>query len=338
MNANPERAAPTPLLPAIIGSARRARIDPVGLIPYAYLIVLGALVYVLEPNLITGPGAFDVLATATVPLALIAFGQTLAILGRGIDLSVGGVVSTTTAILATHGSTSGATLAAQLLLVVALGTAGGLVNGALVAWTPLQPFIVTLATWSIWGGIAFLVLPVEGGAPAPELVTWFTGAWFGIPKSVFVIGALFAGWLWLRQTRFVIDVRAIGSDEARAKLTGVPIHRRKLQTYALSGGLAALAGVYLAAQTGSGAPTAGDQFILNSVAAVIIGGASIFGGTGSAAGSIVGAAVLILIPDIVFALQLTSFWSVFLQGFVLVITVTVSSLLITMRMRRSRAH
>jgi ribose transport system permease protein len=219
-----------------------------------------------------------------------------------------------------------------------LGTAGGLVNGALVAWTPLQPFIVTLATWSIWGGIAFLVLPIEGGAPAPDLVTWFTGPWFGIPKSVFVIGALFAGWLWLRQTRFIIDVRAIGSDEARAKLTGVPVRRRKLQTYALSGGLAALAGVYLAAQTGSGAPTAGDQFILNSVAAVIIGGASIFGGMGSAAGSIVGAAVLILIPDIVFALQLTSFWSVFLQGFVLVVTVTLSSLLITMRMRRSRGR
>jgi ribose transport system permease protein len=315
---------------------RRLRVDPIGLIPYGYLLALGIAVYVLEPNLITGPGAFDVLATATVPLALIAFGQTLAILGRGIDLSVGGVVSTTTAILATHGGTSGGTLAAQLLLVVALGVAGGLANGALVAWTPLQPFIVTLATWSIWGGVAFLILPVEGGAPAPDLVLWFTGAWLGIPKSVLIILCLFAIWLWLRQTRFLIDVRAIGSDETRARLIGVPIRRRKLQTYALSGGLAALAGIYLAAQTGSGAPNAGDQFILNSVAAVVIGGASIFGGTGSAAGSIIGAAVLILIPDVVFALQLTSFWSVFLQGFVLVVTVTVSSVLITLRMRRAR--
>lgn len=315
---------------------RTPRPDLVTAIPYVYLVALGLAVYLLQPSLVTGPGAFDVLVTAVVPLALVAFGQTLAVLSRGIDLSVGGVVSTTTAILATHGGTAGASLAGQVALVVGLGVLGGVVNGLVVAFTPLQPFIVTLGTWSIWGGVAFLVLPVEGGAPSPDLVTWSTGAWAGVPKSVFAVAALLAAWLWLRRTRFIVDVRAIGSDEARARLVGVPIRLRKVQTYALSAGLAAAAGVYLAGQTGSGAPNAGDQFILNSVAAVVIGGASIFGGTGSAAGSVIGAAVLILIPDIVFALELTSFWSVFLQGFVLVVTVTLSSILVTVSMRRRR--
>ncbi|MBA2295851.1 MAG: ABC transporter permease [Actinobacteria bacterium] len=323
-------------LRATVRVPRLPRPDVVTAIPYAYIAALSLAIYLLEPSLLTGPGAFDVLATAVVPLALVAFGQTIAIITRGIDLSVGGVVSTTTAILATHGGTSGPTVVGQVVLVVAIGVLAGVINGLLVAFTPLQPFIVTLATWSIWGGIAFLVLPIEGGAPAPELITWLTGAWLGVPRSVVVVAGLLVAWLWLRSTRFLIDVRAIGSDEARARLVGVPIRMRKIQVYALSGALAAVAGVYLAAQTGSGAPNAGDQFILNSVAAVVIGGASIFGGTGSAAGSIVGAAVLILIPDVVFALRLTSFWSVFLQGFVLVVTVTISSVVITLRMRRRR--
>jgi ribose transport system permease protein len=181
-----------------------------------------------------------------------------------------------------------------------------------------------------------VILPVEGGATPTGLVNGLLGTLLGIPKSVIGVVILLAAWFWLRNTRFVVDLKAIGSDEVRARLNGIPLVRRKTQVYVLSAVLSALAGIWVAAQTASGAPTAGDQFILNSVAAVVIGGASIYGGTGSAASSIVGAIVLLMIPDHVFALKLTSFWSVFFQGFLLIVTVMISSLVITFRESRAR--
>jgi ribose transport system permease protein len=311
------------------------RIDVVAVMPYLYLVGLSVALYLLQSALLTGQGALEVRATAVLPLALIAFGQTLAIYTRGIDLSVGGIVSTTTAIVATHSGVTGFSLALLVAGVIALAAFGGLVNGLVVSLTRLQPFIVTLATWSIWGGIAFVVLPVEGGATPNGLVDGLLGSIFGIPKAVIGVVILFGVWFWLRNTRFVIDLKAIGSDEARARLIGIPLVRRKVQVYVLSASLSALAGIWVAAQTASGAPTAGDQFILNSVAAVVIGGVSIYGGTGSAASSIIGAIVLLMIPDLVFALKLTSFWSVFFQGFLLIVTVMISSLVITFRESRA---
>lgn len=180
-----------------------------------------------------------------------------------------------------------------------------------------------------------MILPVEGGSTPQPLVDALLGTVFGIPKSVIGVVVLFAIWFWVRDTRFVVDLKAIGSDETRARLIGVRLVRRKIQVYVLSAMLASLAGIWVSAQTASGSPTAGDQFILNSVAAVVIGGASIYGGTGSAASSIIGAIVLLMIPDLVFALNLTSFWSVFFQGFLLIVTVTISSLVITYRESRS---
>jgi ribose transport system permease protein len=338
-----EATAPAGLNPGAGGSAQRqllglvGRIDIVAVMPYLYLVGLSLALYFLQSALLTGPGSLDVRATAVLPLALIAFGQTLAIYTRGIDLSIGGIVSTTTAIVATHSHASGFSLAVLVGAVIGLAAFGGLVNGLVVSLTKLQPFIVTLATWSIWGGIAFVVLPVEGGSTPNGLVNGLLGTVLGIPKSVIGVVILIAIWFWMRNTRFVIDLKAIGSDEVRARLNAVPLVRRKTQVYVLSAVLAALAGIWVAAQTASGAPQAGDQFILNSVAAVVVGGASIYGGTGSAASSIIGAIVLLMIPDLVFALKLTSFWSVFFQGFLLIVTVMISSLVINYRESRARS-
>jgi ribose transport system permease protein len=300
-----------------------------------YVIGLGLAIYILNSNLLVGAGALDARFSLVVPLALVAFGQTLVMFTRGIDLSVGGAISVTSALLATHLNAGGGLLVLELLGIVVLAVSIGTVNGILISTARLQPFIVTLATWSIWGGIAFVVLPVEGGATPNGLVDGLLGSIFGIPKAVIGVVILFGVWFWLRNTRFVIDLKAIGSDEARARLIGIPLVRRKVQVYVLSASLSALAGIWVAAQTASGAPTAGDQFILNSVAAVVIGGLSFYGGTGSAASSIIGAIVLLMIPDLVFALKLTSFWSVFFQGFLLIVTVMISSLVITFRESRA---
>jgi ribose transport system permease protein len=301
------------------------------LMPYLYCAVLVLTISALNPGLIFGPGSLDIRATAVLPLALVAFGQTLAVFTRGTDLAVGGVLSVATALLATRMTGTGLTLVAELLAVVALATFAGAVNGAVIAVTRLQPFIVTLATWSVLGGVALLILPQEGGTVSPDLNGWVTGTLAGIPKSVIGVAGLYALWSWLRWSRFILDLKAIGSDERRAELVGVRIVRRKIQTYALSAAFAALAGVWLAGQAGGGSPVIGNDYILESVAAVVIGGTSIFGGVGSVAASITGAIALLMIPDLIYALHISSFWTGFVQGVLLIVAVTTSSLLLQMR-------
>ena len=314
-----------------VPSLRLDRERLTAVMPYLYCLVLVVAISAFDSGLIFGPGSLDIRATAVLPLALVAFGQTLVVFTRGTDLAVGGVLSVATALLATHFTGTGAALVGELLAVVALAALAGAVNGAIIATTRLQPFIVTLATWSVLGGVALLILPQEGGSVSTDLNAWVTGAVAGVPKSVIGVVALFVIWIWLRWTRFVLDLKAIGSDERRAELVGVPIVRRKIQTYALSAVLASLAGVWLAGQAGGGSPVIGNDYILESVAAVVIGGTSIFGGTGSVAASIAGAIALLMIPDLIYVLHISSFWTGFVQGVLLIVAVTTSSLLLRVR-------
>ena len=300
-------------------------------IPYVYCLALALAIYLLNPALLVGPGSLDIRATALLPLALVAFGQTLAVFTRGTDLSVGGVVSVATALLASHFTGTGLTLVLELVALVLLAALAGAVNGVIIAYTALQPFIVTLSTWSILGGIAILLLPQQGGAVSPQLTEWLTGDFAGQPKSVLLVAALVVLWLWLRWSRFILDLKAIGSDVRRAELAGVHVVPRTIQTYVASAVFASLAGVWLAAQSGGGSPIIGNDYILPSVAAVVIGGTSIFGGTGSVAASIAGALALQMIPDLIYALQISSFWTGFVQGVLLIVAVTFSSLVLRLR-------
>ena len=159
------------------------------LMPYVYVLVLGVAIYSLNSDLLVGSGALDARFSLVVPLALVAFGQTLVMFTRGIDLSVGGVISLVSALLATHLTAEGGLLILELLGIVALAVCIGALNGILISTARLQPFIVTLATWSIWGGVAFWLLPVEGGTPSPDLVSSVLGNVLGVPKSVVGRGA-----------------------------------------------------------------------------------------------------------------------------------------------------
>ena len=295
------------------------------LMPYVYFACFVVLILLLKPNVLIGPGMLQNRIALIVPLAFVAFGQTLVVVSRGIDLSVGGVMSLCSALLATHLNHDGPLLAIDLVLILALGGAIGLVNGLLIANLKLQPFLVTLATWTIGGGFAFAVLPVEGGAPSPMLIGALQGKLLGVPVSGIMLVGLFLVWFWARRSVFFIDLIAIGSDEGRAWLTGVRVNRRKIQSYVLTGMLAAAAAIWLTAQSATGSPRVGDEYILASIVAVVLGGTSIFGGTGSAASSVTGAMAYMLIPVAVYALQLQSYWSIAIQGIVLMFAVVANA-------------
>jgi ribose transport system permease protein len=249
----------------------------------------------------------------TVPLMLVGFGQTLVILTRGIDLSVGGIFSLSTALIATK-MTGDGDIVLWVPLVILIGLAAGAINGLLIVRTKMQPFIVTLASWSVFSGLALLALPTEGGSVAPGLTSALSGSAL-VPKALILALVLVGVWIVLRRTRFGTAVLSVGSSEAAAKLNDVPVDRTKIIVYALSGMFTSLGALYyVAVLTFSGSPVAGDPFILQSVAAVVIGGTSLAGGRGSLIGTMLGALSLSMIAQIVFFSGAESYWSQFVQG------------------------
>jgi ribose transport system permease protein len=268
--------------------------------------------------------SLETVLETTLPLVLVGFGQTLVILTGGIDLSVGGIMSLVSAFVATKVVTD-ADMTLWLPLVLLIGLAGGALNGLLIVKTGIQPFIVTLASWSVFGGLALLVLPTEGGSVASGLSKALSGE-LVLPKALLFTLLLIALWLVIRRTKFGLSVLAVGSDQDSARLNGVPVNRTKVIVYALSGLFAAIAAIYYdGALTFSGSPVAGDPFILLSVAAVVIGGTSLSGGRGNFFGTVLGALSLSFISQIVFFAGAESYWSQFLQGLLVLFAVALFS-------------
>ena len=263
---------------------------------------------------------------AAMTLLLAATGQTIVLLRGGIDLSIGGMISFGTVIAATQFGDSWLTASGWTVAILLIGAGVGAINGLLISTLRLQPFLVTLATWSILSGAALLVLPTDGGAlPGPWM--WFGNTSFvGLSTSVWLLILLFVFWLWFKDTRLGLTIRATGSNEKSAYLSGVSLTFINVATYGLSGLFAALASLYLTTQTGAGSPTIGKDYILPSVAAAVIGGISLFGGRGGLSGTIIGAFILTIIGNLVFVLSVSSYWQPIVSGVILLVAVLASSL------------
>ncbi len=262
---------------------------------------------------------------ATMTLLLAATGQTIVLLRGGIDLSIGGMISLGTVLAATHFGHNPARAALWTLLIVGTGLVVGVTNGLLVSVLKLQPFLVTLATWSILSGAALIVLPTDGGSLPPGWMAFGAGSFLHLSSSVWILIALVLFWMWFRKTRLGITIRATGSNQRSVYLSGVSVIMIDVVTYGLSGMFAALASLYLTTQTGTGSPTIGADYILPSVAAAVIGGVSLFGGRGGLPGTIVGAFIITIIGNLVFVLSVSSYWQPIMSGVILLMAVLASS-------------
>ncbi len=263
---------------------------------------------------------------AAMTLMLAATGQTIVLIRGGIDLSIGGVISLGTVIAATQFGDDPVSIALWSIAILALGFAIGACNGLLISALKLQPFLVTLATWSILNGIAMLILPTDGGSVPGWWIGFGYMTFLGLASPVWMLIALIAFWYWFRSTQFGITIQAVGSNEKSAFLSGVSITRTNIVTYGLSGLFAAGAALYLTTQTGAGSPTIGKDYILPSVAAAVIGGVSLFGGRGNLLGTVIGAYILTLIGNLVFVLRVSSYWQPVMSGVILLLAVLASSI------------
>ena len=274
-----------------------------------------------------------VLTTAAnkgVLLAIIAMAQTLPVLTAGIDLSVG-MVFVLANCVASH-LVVGSPLQAGLgvLAVLAVGALCGLINGLIIVYGRLQPIITTLATGTVYFGLALALRPVPGGEVQAVLADAVTGALPGGVPAMMAALVLIVVVVWLPYRRSVVGraALAIGSSEAAAYMSGVAIGRTKLVAYTMAGLLAAIGGLLLTFVTYSGEASAaiGGVYTLNSIAAVVIGGTSLAGGAGSAIGSIFGAFLLRTIGDLLFVFDFDPLWQPLFQGLILLTAVSLGSL------------
>jgi ribose transport system permease protein len=333
-----ERALGARARPAARIAPRRSQVvaQNAPLVVAVVLLVAMLVVYVAlyMASLGVFPGAFEAASITdhAVPLSLAAVGQSLVILTRGIDLSVGGMMDLTNSLAALKLQGGFATEALWTAIILLVGAAGGLLNGLLVAFGRIQPILVTLGTLSIFQGLALWVLPSPGGHVAGGYTSLFLNP--NAPTALIYVVLLALGWVAFRRSRLGVQVFALGNDEQAARANSVPVVRTKILVYVLSGMLAAGAGIALATTTTGGDATGGDVFTLSSIAAAVVGGVSLFGGRGSAVGAICGAFVLTILVDVLFFANIDPLFQPFYQGLFLVIAVGASILLGRFLVRR----
>jgi len=277
-------------------------------------------------------------ANKGVLLAFVAMAQTLPVLTAGLDLSVGMVFVLSNCLASNLVFGTPLETALGVVAVLLTGSACGALNGLIVVYGRLQPIITTLATGAVYYGLALLLRPVPGGNVNSELAEAVTGQLpGGIPASLlFILVVVLVVWVPFRRSVLGRAAYAVGSSETAAYMSGVPIGKARILAYTLSGLLASIAGLMLTFITYSGEASAalGGTYTLNSIAAVVIGGTSLFGGSGSAIGSIFGAFVLRTIGDLLFVFDLEPFWQPLVQGVILLAAVSLGAIrLLRMRNR-----
>jgi ribose transport system permease protein len=297
------------------------------------LVLLGVFFAVRAPHFAEVTNLSNVARQGAV-LALIGIAQTVVILSAGIDLSVGSVIALSSVLMATGLQQGSPWLGVGLAL--GAGALVGLVNGLIIGLTRITPFIVTLGMLSIVSGLA---LTITNGDPIFELpqTSFFelgTGYVGPVPIPVIVAGVAFALiWLLLYRTRFGTHLYAIGGNEQAATLAGIAVARTKVLAYVLSGVFAALGGVILTARVHSGQPLLGQGLELSSVAAVVIGGTSLFGGRGRLLGTLFGVALVGIVQN---GLDLLGV-STFIQRIVIGVA-TIVAVLFTVLREGGRRH
>jgi ribose transport system permease protein len=290
--------------------------------PLVGLLLLCVSLAIASPHFLTIDNLLNVLRQSAIN-AILALGQLTVIITAGIDLSIGSVMGLCNVLLAIllH---AGWHPVLACMAVLAVGSGVGLVNGVLLTRLRLpHPFISTLGTMNVARGVALLLaggIPLSGLSPGFRAA--FGGDMFGLPMPVLVAAVAYVcGYVFLARTVWGRDLYAIGGNREAARLSGIPVNSRLNLAYTLSGAAAALAALVLAARMNSGFPLAGTGAELDAIAAVIIGGASFFGGVGGVGGTMIGALIIAFLRNGLNLLDVSAYWQVIVIGAVIVAAV-----------------
>ena len=307
-----------------------------GFLALIIMLVAIAINAFLQPNIL----ALDTLNSnmrVFLPLIFLAVGQTFVMLGGGIDISVGGIVSIVNVILATRIGLEGTSDLMWQYTLVALFAAvlAGAINGFFIAFLRLQPIITTFATGFLYAGFALYILPFPGGGiPRNISEIYRTTTPINIPLALFVIAVILAVWWYIRSTRFGRYLYAVGGNAEAAYQSAVPVRRVIFSTYVISGLLAGFSGLAITMLSGSGNADIGAAMTLTAITAVVIGGTALSGGVGGVEGSIMGAITLGLINNIISFAKINTWWETLIKAVIIVVALAAPGAIDLIRRRR----
>jgi ribose transport system permease protein len=295
------------------------------------LIVLIAAIIIVMANVspyFLSFSNFRAVAVGMAPTAVIVIGMAILLASGGFDLSVGSVMALSSTVVAML-LLAGLPIPVAVICGLLLGAVVGVVNGLLVTGLGINPLIATLGTMSIARGIALVLTEGFSVSSLPAAFGWIGKADLGgFPVIVLVTILLVVVFdLAVRHTRFFRQVYFIGANEKAAMLSGINVNRVRIIAYALTGVLAAFAGVLLASRLMSGTPTAGNGLELQVLAAAVIGGASLRGGEGTILGAFLGVVFVALINNTMTMLAVSIYWQMIVIGTVLVCAVALDMLI-----------
>jgi len=322
--------APTPGF----GRALAARID-FGAISQtlgslASLIVLSLILWSRQPVFMSSENWLNILRQASFN-AILGIGMTFVILTAGVDLSVGAIVAVSSVVGGLLMLDHGWNMWLAVPTMILAGGLCGLVNGLIITWGRIPPFIVTLGSMQIFRGVA---LQITDGKPIynltkiqPHFDLWGTRNYWSIPAPVVLTFIVFiVGFLILRYTRLGLYTYAIGGNEQATRFSGVKIDRYKLAVYSLMGLAAGIAGVMITSRLNSSQPNVASGAELDAIAAVVIGGTSLFGGEGTIVGTIIGALLMAVIRNGLTLMHVSAFYQQIVIGAVIILAVLIDRL------------
>ncbi len=290
------------------------------------LALLMAIISVMSPIFLTASNMWNILRQISTN-ALLAFGMTFVILIGGIDLSVGPLLAFS-GVFAAWAMSAGWPIWAAVLGALITCTLVGMLNGIIVTATGIAPFVVTLSMQQIFRGFAMLMAK---GAPIRiknqrfiSIGTTYLGP-VALP-ILYMLAIMIVCILVLTRSRFGRHIYALGGNKTAARFAGIQTSRIEVAVYALSGFLAAVAGIVLAARMTAGVPATGEGYECDAIAAVVLGGASFNGGVGTIGGTLIGAIIIGVINNGLNMLNVESFWQYVAKGVVILLAVLVDVL------------
>jgi ribose transport system permease protein len=305
--------------------------------PFLLLVVVIGINWFLQPRIF----ALDTLngnMRVFLPLVLLTIGQAVVLLGGGIDISVGGVVSIVNTILATRVGLDGSPelMWQYVLISLMVGILAGSINGFFIAFLRLQPIITTYATSFLYLGFALFLLPNPGGGiPADIARLYRTTSPLGIPLAFYVIALFLLIWIYVSATRYGKYLFAVGGKPDAAYETTVPVTWIQFSTYVVAGFMAALAGIAITMLSGSGNAEIGGPMTLNSITAAVIGGNAFSGGLVGVAGPVMGALILSFIQNIISFSNIDTWWETLVKASIIVAALAAPGVINLLRRRRS---
>jgi ribose transport system permease protein len=260
-------------------------------------------------------------------VGIMAIAMTMVIVSGGFDLSVGAVVALTAVTIAKLVG-EGVDIWVSVIVGFVLGPIVGLTNGLLVTKVGINPLITTLGTMSIVRGMAFVLTGgLTGTIADPGFAYIGRGEFFEVPVPLLILlGWFVVALIVMASTRFGRDLYAIGGNAEASRLAGIPVDRRKIAVYVISGGAASVAGIVLASQLGAGAPQSAAGVELTVITAVILGGTSLSGGKGTVWGTMLGVFITGVLNNGLALLRVSSFYQEVFRGAVLLLAVAVDQL------------